>query len=166
MEQLLDQFSSGLFIIQSIIFLLLIFLLGKFAWRPIMNSLNEREVTIVDSLNQAKLVRQEVQNLKAENENIIRDAKIQRDAILKEAREIKDKIVGEAKDAAKSEGDKMIEQARQTIQSEKNAAMASIKSQIGSLSVNIAEQILKQKLDNSDSQNALIENILNKSNLN
>lgn len=163
---LLENFSSGLFIIQSIIFLVLLFVLGKFAWKPIMQAINEREVTIADSLNQAKLARQEVQNLKAENEHIIREAKIERDAILKEAREIKDKIVGEAKDAAKLEGDKMIEQAKQSIQSEKAAAMSDIKNQIGSLSVNIAEQILKQKLDNSEAQNVLVDNLLNKSNLN
>ena len=163
---LLENFSSGLFIIQSVIFLVLIFVLRKFAWKPIMDAVNEREVIIVDSLNQAKLAKQEVQNLKAENEVIIREAKVERDNILKEAREIKDKIVGEAKDAAKAEGDKMIEQARQSIQAEKASAMADIKNQIGALSVNIAESILKQKLDNDGAQNALVENILNKSNLN
>ena len=163
---LLENFSSGLFIIQSVIFLVLIFVLRKFAWKPIMDAVNEREVIIVDSLNQAKLAKQEVQNLKAENENIIREAKIERDNILKEAREIKDRIVGEAKDLAKAEGDKMIEQARQSIQTEKSAAMADIKNQIGALSVNIAESILKQKLDNDGAQNTLVENILNKSNLN
>ena len=163
---LLENFSSGLFIIQSVIFLVLIFVLRKFAWKPIMDAVNEREVIIVDSLNQAKLAKQEVQNLKAENEVIIREAKVERDNILKEAREIKDRIVGEAKDAAKAEGDKMIEQARQSIQAEKASAMADIKNQIGALSVNIAESILKQKLDNDGAQNALVENILNKSNLN
>ena len=163
---LLENFSSGLFIIQSVIFLVLIFVLRKFAWKPIMDAVNEREVIIVDSLNQAKLAKQEVQNLKAENEVIIREAKVERDNILKEAREIKDKIVGEAKDAAKAEGDKMIEQARQSIQAEKASAMADIKNQIGALSVNIAESILKQKLDNDGAQNTLVENILNKSNLN
>ena len=163
---LLENFSSGLFIIQSVIFLVLIFVLRKFAWKPIMDAVNEREVIIVDSLNQAKLAKQEVQNLKAENEVIIREAKVERDNILKEAREIKDRIVGEAKDAAKAEGDKMIEQARQSIQAEKASAMADIKNQIGALSVNIAESILKQKLDNDGAQNTLVENILNKSNLN
>ncbi|MBN9312525.1 MAG: ATP synthase F0 subunit B [Chryseobacterium sp. 39-10] len=163
---LLENFSSGLFIIQSLIFIVLILVLKKFAWKPIMDAVNEREVTIVDSLNQAKLAKQEVQNLKAENENIIREAKVERDNILKEAREIKDRIVNEAKDAAKTEGDKMIEQARQSIQAEKSAAMADIKNQIGVLSVNIAETILKQKLDNEGAQNALVENILNQSNLN
>ena len=131
-----------------------------------MDAVNEREVTIVDSLNQAKLARQEVQNLKAENENIIREAKIERDNILKEAREIKERIVGEAKSIAQTEADKIIDQAKQSIQAEKSAAMADIKNQIGALSVTIAESILKQKLDNDGAQNALIENILNKSNLN
>ena len=124
---LLENFSSGLFIIQSVVFIILLLVLRKFAWKPIMDAVNEREVTIVDSLNQAKLARQEVANLKADNERIIREAKAERDAILKEARELKDKIVGEAKDLAKSEGDKMIEQAKQSINAEKNAAMADIK---------------------------------------
>ncbi len=166
MGALLEQFSSGLFIIQTVIFLVLLFILGKFAWKPILTAINEREVTIVDSLNQAKLAREEVQNLKAENDHIIREAKIERDAILKEAREIKDKIVGEAKDAAKSEGEKMIEQAKQTIAAEKSAALSDVKNQIGALSVSIAEQLLKQKLDNADAQNALVENMINQSNLN
>lgn len=163
---LLENFSSGLFIIQSVVFLVLLFVLGKFAWKPILNAINEREVSIQDALNQAQLARDEMKNLKAENENIIREAKAERDAILKEAREIKEKIIAEAKDAAKSEGDKMIDQARQSIQAEKSAAMADIKSQIGALSVNIAENILQQKLDSSEAQNALVENYLNKSNLN
>ena len=156
----------GLLFWMTLTFLILLFFLAKFAWKPIMAAINEREVTIVDSLNQAKLAKQEVLNLKAENEIIIREAKVERDNILKEARQIKDRIVGEAKDLAKTEGDKMIEQARQSIQAEKSAAMSEIKNQIGVLSVTIAESILKQKLDNDGAQNALVENILNKSNLN
>lgn len=156
----------GLLFWMTITFLILLFLLAKFAWKPILTAVNEREVTIVDSLNQAKLAKQEVENLKAENEIIIREAKVERDQILKEAREIKDRIVGEAKDVAKSEGDKMIEAARQTIQAEKSAAVSDIKNQIGALSVNIAESILKQRLDNDGAQDALVANILNTSNLN
>ena len=163
---LLEDFSSGLFIIQSVIFLIVLFVLHKFAWKPIMDAVNEREVTIVDSLNQAKLAKEEVQNLKAENEMIIREAKMERDNILKEAREIKERIVTEAKDIAKTEGDKMIEQARQSIQAEKAAAMSDIKNQIGVLSVNIAESILQDKLSTDGAHNALVENYLNKSNLN
>ena len=156
----------GLLFWMTLTFLILLFFLAKFAWKPIMAAINEREVTIVHSLNQAKLAKQEVLNLKAENEIIIREAKVERDNILKEARQIKDRIVGEAKDLAKTEGDKMIEQARQSIQAEKATAMSDIKNQISTLSVNIAETILKQKLDNDGAQNALVENMLNKTNLN
>ncbi len=156
----------GLLFWMTLTFAILVFLLAKFAWKPILGAINEREVTIVDSLNQAKLARQEVENLKAENDIIIREAKVERDNILKEARDIKDRIVGEAKDVAKAEGDKMLENARQTIQAEKAAAVADIKSQIGVLSVNIAESILKEKLDNDGAQDALVANILNTSNLN
>ena len=156
----------GLLFWMTLTFLILLFLLAKFAWKPILAAVNEREVTIVDSLNQAKLAKLEVENLKAENEIIIREAKVQRDMILKEARDIKDRIVGEAKDVAKIEGDKMIESARQTIIAEKSAAVADIKSQIGTLSVSIAESILKQKLDSDGAQDALVANILNTSNLN
>ncbi|AZI31863.1 F0F1 ATP synthase subunit B [Kaistella carnis] len=156
----------GLLFWMTLTFVILLFLLAKFAWKPILSAINEREVTIVDSLNQAKLAKQEVENLKAENEIIIREAKVERDQILKEAREIKDRIVGEAKDVAKAEADKIIESARHTIQAEKSAAVADIKNQIGALSVNIAESILKQKLDNDGAQDELVANILNTSNLN
>ena len=156
----------GLLFWMTLTFLILLFLLAKFAWKPILSAVNEREVTIVDSLNQAKLAKQEVENLKAENEIIIREAKVERDHILKEARDIRDRIVGEAKGLAQTEGDKMIASARQVIVAEKSAAVADIKSQIGTLSVSIAESILKQKLDNDGAQDALVANILNTSNLN
>jgi F-type H+-transporting ATPase subunit b len=156
----------GLLFWMTLTFVILLFLLGKFAWKPIVNAVNDRETSIVDALNQAKLAKKEMEDLKSDNERILREAKIERDGILKEAREIKERIVAEAKDIAKSEGEKMIEAAKQTITSEKNAAMADIKSQIGTLSVNIAESILKQKLDNSEAQNELVQNYLNKSNLN
>jgi F-type H+-transporting ATPase subunit b len=150
----------------AVVFLLLVILLKSFAWAPILAAVKTREDNIQDALNQAKLAKKEMEDLKADNERIMREAKIERDAILKEAREIKDRIVAEAKDAAKSEGDKLIEAAKQTIAAEKNAAMADIKATIGTLSVNIAESILKQKLDNSEAQNELVQNYLNKSNLN
>jgi F-type H+-transporting ATPase subunit b len=156
----------GLLFWMTLTFVILLFLLAKFAWKPIVNAVNDRETSIQDALNQAVLAKKEMEVLKADNERIIREAKIERDAILKEAREIKDKIVGDAKDIAKTEGDKLIEAAKSTIEAEKNAAMADIKTQIGALSVNIAESILKQKLDNSEAQNELVQNYLNKSNLN
>lgn len=156
----------GLLFWMTLTFLILLFLLTKFAWKPIMKAVNDREVSIVDALNQAKLAKIEMEQLKSDNERIIRGAKAERDSILKEAREIKDRIVGEAKDIAKLEGDKIIEQARQSIQAEKSAAMADIKTQIGALSVNIAENILKQKLNSNEAQDTLVENYLNNINLN
>ena len=150
----------------AVVFLFLVILLRSFAWKPILKAVNEREVTIIDALNQAKLAKQEMTQLKEDNERILREARAERDGILKEARELKDKIVNEAKDNAKVEGEKLIAAARQSIQSEKSAEMADIKNQIGSLSVLIAENILKEKLDDNGAQNALVENILNKSNLN
>lgn len=156
----------GLLFWMTLTFLILLFLLTKFAWKPIMKAVNDREVSIVDALNQAKLAKIEMEQLKSDNERIIREAKAERDSILKEAREIKDRIVGEAKDIAKLEGDKLIEQARQSIQAEKSAAMADIKTQIGALSVNIAENILKEKLNSNEAQDTLVENYLNNINLN
>lgn len=156
----------GLLFWMTLTFIILLFLLAKFAWKPILNAVNDREVTIIDALNQAKLAKQEMAQLKEDNERILREARAERDGILKEAREMKDKIVNEAKERAKVEGEKMIAAARQSIQTEKIAAMADIKNQIGTLSVNIAENILREKLNNDGAQNALVENILNKSNLN
>lgn len=150
----------------AVVFLLLLALLAKFAWSPILSAVRERENNIQDALNQAKLARQEMSQLKEDNERILREAKLERDAILKEAREMKDKIVNDAKDVAKVEGEKMIANAKASILTEKNAAMADIKNQIGTLSVSIAENILKQKLDNNEAQTALVENLINKSNLN
>ena len=156
----------GLLFWMTLTFIILLFLLAKFAWKPILNAVNEREVSIQDALNQAQLAKEEMAQLKSDNERIIREAKAERDAILKEAREIKEKIVSDAKDIAKVEGDKMIAQARQSIIAEKSAAVAEIKNQIGSLSVQIAESILKQKLDTTDAHNQLVENILKQPNQN
>nr|WP_314491378.1 F0F1 ATP synthase subunit B [uncultured Chryseobacterium sp.] len=156
----------GLLFWMTLTFAILLFILAKFAWKPIVNAVNDREASIVDALNQAKLAKKEMEDLKSDNERIIREAKIERDSILKEAREIKDRIVGEAKDVAKAEGDKMIESAKQTIQTEKNAAMSEIRTQIGALSVNIAESILQKNLEKSEAQDELVQNYLNKSNLN
>ena len=142
------------------------FLLAKFAWKPILNALNERETSIVDALNQAKLAREEVQNLKAENERIIQEARIEKDNILREAREVRDKIVNEAKDIAKVEGEKIIEAARHTIAMERSASIDEMKLQISNLSLDIAEVILKQKLEDKDIQNQLITNFLDNKSFN
>lgn len=150
----------------AVVFLILLILLAKFAWEPILGAVGERQASIQDALNQAVLARKEMEALKADNEKIMREAKMERDAILKEARELKDKIVLEAKEAAKVEGDKMIENARLSIEAEKAAAMADIKNQIGTLSVNIAESILKSQLNNPAAQEELVQSYLKNQNLN
>lgn len=156
----------GLVFWMTVTFAILLFLLGKFAWGPIMNALNERETSIVDALNQAKLAREEVQNLKAENDRIIQEARIEKDNILREAREIRDRMINEAKDTAKAEGEKLLEAAKLAIAQEKLAAVDEMKKQISTLSVDIAEVILKQKLENKEAQNTLVANILENKNLN
>ena len=156
----------GLVFWMTLTFAVLMFLLAKFAWKPILNALNERETSIVDALNQAKLAREEVQNLKVENERIIQEARIEKDNILREAREVRDRIVNEAKDIAKVEGEKIIEAARHTIAMERSAAIDEMKLQIGNLSLDIAEVILKQKLEDKDVQNQLITNFLDNKSFN
>ena len=156
----------GLVFWMTLTFAVLMFLLAKFAWKPILNALNERETSIVDALNQAKLAREEVQNLKVENERIIQEARIEKDNILREAREVRDRIVNEAKDIAKVEGEKIIEAARYTIAMERSAAIDEMKLQISNLSLDIAEVILKQKLEDKDVQNQLITNFLDNKSFN
>lgn len=158
--------SVGNILWTAVVFLILLILLAKFAWKPILGAVGERQASIQDALNQAVLARKEMEALKADNEKIMREAKMERDAILKEARELKDKIVLEAKEAAKVEGDKMIENARLSIEAEKAAAMADIKNQIGTLSVNIAESILKSQLNNPAAQEELVQSYLKNQNLN
>ncbi|HZJ21276.1 MAG TPA: F0F1 ATP synthase subunit B, partial [Pricia sp.] len=101
---------------------ILLFLLGKFAWKPILKSVNDRENSIRDALAEAENARKEMQNLQADNERILKEARAEREAMLKEAREIKDKMIADSKEQAKVEGDKMIKQAQSAIESEKKAA--------------------------------------------
>lgn len=160
METLLNDFSPGLFIVQVILLLALIFLLVKFAWKPILNSLNEREAGIQDALAAAEKAKADMQNLQADNDRMLKEARAEREAMLKEAREIKDKMIADSKEQAKVEGDKMIKQAQATIESEKKAAVADIKNQVAELSVSIAEKVLKEELSTKDKQLQLVEKML------
>lgn len=160
MEELFGQFSLGLFIMQTILFLGLIFLLKKFAWKPILDAVNEREEGIKNALQSAEHAKKEMQNLKSDNEKLIAEARLERDAMMKEAREIKDKMINDAKTEAQVAGQKMIEQAKASIESEKNAALAELKSQVSSLSLEIAEKLLKDELSNKEAQTKLVEKML------
>jgi F-type H+-transporting ATPase subunit b len=160
MEKLINDFSFGLFFWQTLIFLLLIFLLRKFAWKPILDAVNEREDGIKNALLSAENAKRDMQNLRSDNEKLLAAARVERDVILKEAREIKDKIISEAKEDAQVQAGKMIEQAKAAINSEKNAAMAELKNQVSNLSIEIAEKVLREELSNKESQTKLVEKML------
>lgn len=160
MEQLLNDFSPGLFIVQTILLLGLIFLMVKFAWKPILNSLNEREEGIENALESAESAKKEMQNLTANNEKLIKEARAERDAMMKEAREIKDKMISEAKEEAKEEATKMIELAKTSIEQEKQAALAHLKKEVGEISITIAEAVVKKELAAQDDQIKLVEGML------
>nr|WP_315189044.1 F0F1 ATP synthase subunit B [uncultured Flavobacterium sp.] len=160
MDKLINDFSFGLFIWQVLIFVGLIFLLKKFAWKPILDAVNDREEGIKNALESAENARKEMQNLQADNQRILQEARLERDNMLKDAREMKEKMVADAKNEAQAQGQKMIEQAKAAIESEKNAAMAELKLQVSTLSLSIAEKVLKDELSNKESQTKLVEKML------
>ena len=160
MEKLINDFSFGLFIWQVLIFVGLIFLLKKFAWKPILDAVNDREEGIKNALESAENARKEMQNLQADNQRILQEARLERDNMLKDAREMKEKMVADAKNEAQVQGQKMIEQAKAAIESEKNAAMAELKLQVSTLSLSIAEKVLRDELSNKEAQTKLVEKML------
>ena len=160
MDKLINDFSFGLFIWQIVIFVGLILLLKKFAWKPILDAVNEREEGIKNALESAENAKKEMQELQADNQRILQEARLERDSMLKEAREMKEKIVADAKNEAQAQGQKMIEQAKAAIESEKNAAMNELKLQVSTLSLSIAEKVLKDELSNKEAQTILVEKML------
>ncbi|AQS94591.1 MULTISPECIES: F0F1 ATP synthase subunit B [Polaribacter] len=166
METLLNDFSPGLFFMQIVILIILLFLMKKFAWKPILNSLEDRENGIEDALQAAENARREMQNLQADNEKLVKEARAERDAMMKEAREIKDKIISDAKEDAKEVTANLIEKANASIQQEKQAALAEIKKNVAELSIGIAESVIKKELSNKKDQLDLVEGILKEVTLN
>ncbi len=150
----------------SIIFLVFFLLMKKFAWKPILGAVKSREESINNALAAAETARKEMLNLKADNQRLLDEARAERDTMLKEAREIKEKMIADAKSEAQTQGAKMIEQAKAAIESEKNAAMAELKTQVSGLSLEIAEKLLKGELSNKASQTELVEKMLEEVKLN
>lgn len=144
----------------TIIFVVFFVLLAKFAWKPILGAVKSREESINNALASAEAARREMQNLTADNERILQEARMERDALLKEAREMKDKMIADSKHEAQVQGERMIEQAKAAIEAEKNSAMAELKSQVSSLSLEIAEKLLKEELSNKEAQTKLVERML------
>ncbi|MDO9594111.1 MAG: F0F1 ATP synthase subunit B [Lutibacter sp.] len=144
----------------TIIFVALLFLLKKVAWKPILGAVKEREDSINEALKSAENARKEMQNLNADNLRILKEARIERDAMLKEAREMKESIITEAKGEAQAQATKVIEQAKSAIESEKHAAIAEIKNQVAELSLKIAEKVMRSELSDKNKQIKLVEDML------
>ena len=147
----------GLIIWQTIVFVILIFLLAKVAWKPILSALNEREMSIQESLDTAERARQEIATLKADNENLLKQAREERDKMLRDAREASNRMKEEAQSEAKKSADKIIEDARVAIGIEKQAALKEIKIQVATFSLEIAEKLLREKLSDDKSQKDLVQ---------
>jgi F-type H+-transporting ATPase subunit b len=147
-------------------FVILYFLLKKFAWKPILGSVNDREVSIREALLAAENAKKEMENLKSDNEKILKEAKIERENMLKDAREIKTKLISDAENQAKEQASKLIESAQLAIQNEKNSAMSELKQTVVELSVGIAEKVISSELEDKNKQLKVVENMLNDASLN
>lgn len=166
MDQILNDFSVGLFFISAILVLVLVVLMGKFAWRPILDSLQTREDGIKNALDSAEKARLEMQNLQADNKKLLNEARAEREAMLKEAREMKDKMIEAAKTEAETQANTIIEQAHAAIESEKKAAIAELKSHVAGLSIEIAEKVLREELSDNSKQQKLVDSLIGEATLN
>ena len=164
MELIKPEF--GLFFWQTIVFLILIFLMAKYAWKPILGAVQKREQSINDALASAEDAKKEMQNLQADNEKLLQEARLERENILKEARDIKNKIIAEASDEAQQKADAIVAKAQESIENQKNAAMADVKNQVANLSVMIAEKMIRKELSNETEQLELVEGVLKEVSLN
>lgn len=144
----------------TLIFVVFFMLLRKFAWKPILTAVKGREDSINNALLSAENAKKEMMALKSDNQKLLDEARAERDTMIKEATAIKEKMIADAKSEAQIQGAKMIEQAKATIESEKNNAVTEIKNQVSSLSLEIAEKLLKEELSNKESQTKLVEKML------
>ena len=165
MEKLINEFSFGLFFWQLLIFIGLVLLLKKYAWKPILDAVNEREFSIREALSSADNARKEMESLNEDNQRIIKEARSERESLLKEARNTSSKIIEEAKQAAKISADQSIKQAQESIESEKRAAIQELKTQVAGIAIQMAEKVLHSELDDKDKQNKLIERLLKEAKL-
>lgn len=150
----------GLVFWTSVSFFILLFILGKFAWKPIMGAISERERSIEDALLKAEAAKDEMARLTSENDVLLKEARVERDLILKEAKKLKDQIIHEAKDAAQKEGARMIELARIEINNQKTIAMADVRNQVATLSLEIAEKVIRKQFEDQSKQDALVAELL------
>ncbi|MEL6592927.1 MAG: F0F1 ATP synthase subunit B [Bacteroidota bacterium] len=150
----------GLFFWSTLIFLVFFFILRRFAWKPIINALNQREESINDALSQAQKARDEMQQLNADNEALLKEARQERDAIIREANEIKDRIIADAKAAAVEAETVEREKTRQLIENEKRSALAEIRDTAAAISVEVAEKILRKEFANKGTQEEFAKTLI------
>lgn len=156
----------GLIIWTLLAFLVVLFILKKFAWKPILSSLKERENSIADSLATAEKVKAEMSQLKSENEALLAKAREERAQLLKEARDTKERIISEAKEQAKVEANKIVVDAQAAIQQQKMAALTDVKNQVGTLVIEVAEKVLRRELGNKVEQENYIKQLADEVKLN
>ncbi len=164
----MDLITPGLGLVfwSLITFFILLIILKKFAWKPILGAIDERESGIKNALEAADNARKEMENLTADNERILNEARAEREAMLKDAREIKSKMVSDAKEEAQEQANQIIAQAQLAIEQEKRSAMAELRNHVAALSIEIAEKVVRQELGSKDKQLQLVESMLSEATLN
>ena len=160
MEKLISEFSFGLFFWQLLIFIFLLLLLKKFAWKPILDSVNERESFIKNAMLEAEKARNEMASIEESNQKVLKEARAEREALLKDARATGAEMIAQSKIDAQTEANKIIAQAQETIRNEKRAAVNELKNQVAQISLEIAEKVIDKELDNKNKQAELVDNFL------
>jgi len=158
--------AIGLIFWTSVVFILLVILLQKFAWKPILTAVKNRNESIEKALKAAEKAKEDIENITANNDKILTEAKLERDALLKEAREIKEKVISESKEKANLEAEKILVSAKEQIANEKMAAITTLKNQVAELSIEIAEKILKSELQDINKQKEFVNSALAEKELN
>ncbi len=151
--------SFGLIIWTLLVFVIVFFILKKYAWKPILNSLGEREKNISDAILSTEKIKKEMESLKNENEILLNKAREERSQMMREAKETRDKIIGEAKEQAKQEMNKIIADAQAAINQQKMASITDLKNQVGNLVIEVSERILRRELNNKEEQEKYINQV-------
>ena len=160
MEKLISEFSFGLFFWQLLIFIFLLLLLKKFAWKPILDSVNERESFIKNAMLEAEKARNEMASIEESNQKVLKEARAEREALLKDARATGAEMIAQSKIDAQTEANKIIAQAQETIRNEKRAAVNELKNQVAQISLEIAEKVIDKELDNKNKQAEMVDKFL------
>jgi F-type H+-transporting ATPase subunit b len=158
--------SFGLIIWTLVVFVIVFFILKKFAWKPILNSLSEREKNISDALLSTEKVKKEMESLKSENEILLAKAREERSQMMREAKETRDKIISEAKEQARIETNKIIADAQVVIHQQKMASVIDLKNQVGNLVVEVCEKVIRRELNNKEEQEKYIHQLAENTELN